>query len=168
MHYLRYFLRTLFSVFRFSHIVQPGELRTKKHTLTELKKQVELACGGVSKRVQELQTQTGVKDVYTQYWIQQILARAADMRQQDPHASEADIKTELIQWTRDNEEKLYSPFLTLKGTVLCFVKKTACNFKLTHTDRIRPCSRYPRRTSTHNPPWRGQIRLAYIAHTMVR
>ncbi|KAJ7827278.1 hypothetical protein B0H14DRAFT_3088392 [Mycena olivaceomarginata] len=119
MHYLR-----------FSHIVQPGELRTKKHTLTELKKQVELACGGVSKRVQELQTQTGVKDVYTQYWIQQILARAADMRQQDPHASEADIKTELIQWTRDNEEKLYSPFLTLKGT-------------LTHTDRIRPCSRYP-------------------------
>ncbi|KAJ7702913.1 hypothetical protein B0H14DRAFT_3647966 [Mycena olivaceomarginata] len=92
-----------------------GKLRTKKHTLTELKKQVELACGGVSKRVQELQTQTGVKDVYTQYWIQQILARAADMRQQDPHASEADIKTELIQWTRDNEEKLYSPFLTLKG-----------------------------------------------------
>ncbi|KAJ7806807.1 hypothetical protein B0H14DRAFT_3767439 [Mycena olivaceomarginata] len=96
-------------------LFEPGELRTKKHTLTELKKQVELACGGVSKRVQELQTQTGVKDVYTQYWIQQILARAADMRQQDPHASEADIKTELIQWTRDNEEKLYSPFLTLKG-----------------------------------------------------
>ncbi|KAJ7716174.1 hypothetical protein B0H14DRAFT_3098827 [Mycena olivaceomarginata] len=94
-------------------LLEPGELRTKKHTLTELKKQVELACGGVSKRVQELQTQTGVKDVYTQYWIQQILARAADMRQQDPHASEADIKTELIQWTRDNEEKLYSPFLTL-------------------------------------------------------
>ncbi|KAJ7731957.1 hypothetical protein B0H14DRAFT_3616062 [Mycena olivaceomarginata] len=89
-------------------LFEPGELRTKKHTLTELKKQVELACGGVSKRVQELQTQTGVKD-------RQILARAADMRQQDPHASEADIKTELIQWTRDNEEKLYSPFLTLKG-----------------------------------------------------
>ncbi|KAJ7703815.1 hypothetical protein B0H14DRAFT_3647123 [Mycena olivaceomarginata] len=83
-------------------LFEPGELRTKKHTLTELKKQVELACGGVSKRVQELQTQTG----YTQYWIQQILARAADM---------PDIKTELIQWTRDNEEKLYSPFLTLKG-----------------------------------------------------
>ncbi|KAJ7861699.1 hypothetical protein B0H14DRAFT_3445171 [Mycena olivaceomarginata] len=100
---------------RFCIIATPGELRTKKHTLTELKKQVELACGGVSKRVQELQTQTGVKDVYTQYWIQQILARAADIRQQDPHASEADIKTELIQWTRDNEEKLYSPFLTLKG-----------------------------------------------------
>ncbi|KAJ7362661.1 hypothetical protein DFH08DRAFT_1025021 [Mycena albidolilacea] len=96
-------------------LFEPGELRTKKHTLTELKKQVELACDGVSKRVQELQTQTGVKDVYTQYWIQQILARATDMRQQDPHASEADIKTELIQWTRDNEEKLYSPFLTLKG-----------------------------------------------------
>ncbi|KAJ7802570.1 hypothetical protein B0H14DRAFT_2614209 [Mycena olivaceomarginata] len=45
---------------------RPGELRTKEHTLAELKKQVELACGGVSKHVQELQTQTGVKDVYTQ------------------------------------------------------------------------------------------------------
>lgn len=103
-------------MFKFSHLVQPGELRTKEHTLAELKKQVELACGGVSKRVQELQTQTGVKDVYTQYWIEQILARAAEMRQQEPDVSEATIKSELIQWTRDNEEKLYSPFLTLKGT----------------------------------------------------
>ncbi|KAJ6605149.1 hypothetical protein B0H10DRAFT_2311807 [Mycena sp. CBHHK59/15] len=79
------------------------EPRTKEHTLTELKKQVELACGGVSKRVQELQTQTGNS------------ARAAEMRRQDPDASEAAIKSELIQWMRDNEEKLYSPFLTLKG-----------------------------------------------------
>ncbi|KAJ7460434.1 hypothetical protein B0H11DRAFT_2316022 [Mycena galericulata] len=96
-------------------LFEPGELRTKEHTLTELKKQVELACGGVAKRVQELQTQTGVKDVYTQYWIEQILSRAAEMCRQNPDASEAAIKSELIQWTRDNEEKLYSPFLMLKG-----------------------------------------------------
>ncbi|KAJ7874504.1 hypothetical protein B0H14DRAFT_3106735 [Mycena olivaceomarginata] len=96
-------------------LFEPGELRTKEHTLAELKKQVELACGGVSKRVQELQTQTGVKDVYTQYWIEQILVRAAEMRQQEPDVSGATIKSELIQWTRDNEEKLYSTFLTLKG-----------------------------------------------------
>lgn len=63
--------------------------------------------------------QTGVKDVYTQYWIELILARATEMHRQDPDASEAAIKGELIQWTRDNEEKLYSPFLTLKGTGLC-------------------------------------------------
>ncbi|KAJ7215095.1 hypothetical protein B0H12DRAFT_961151, partial [Mycena haematopus] len=96
-------------------LFEPGEAHTKEHSLTELKKQGELACGGVSKRVQELQTQTGVKDVYTQYWIELILGRAAEMRRQDPDASEAAIKSELIQWTRDNEEKLYSPFLTLKG-----------------------------------------------------
>ncbi|KAJ7768675.1 hypothetical protein DFH07DRAFT_769222 [Mycena maculata] len=96
-------------------LFEPGELCTKEHTLTELKKQVELACGGVAKRVQELQTQTGIKDVYTQYWIEQILSRAAEMCRQDPDASEAAIKSELIQWTRDNEEKLYSPFLMLKG-----------------------------------------------------
>ncbi|KAJ7300664.1 hypothetical protein DFH08DRAFT_979466 [Mycena albidolilacea] len=96
-------------------LFEPGELRMKEHTLAELKKHVELACGGVSKHVQELQTQTGIKDVYTQYWIEQILARAAEMRQQEPDVSEATIKSELIQWPRDNEEKLYSPFLTLKG-----------------------------------------------------
>jgi hypothetical protein len=98
----------------------------------------------LNSHVEELQTQTGVKDVYTQYWIEKILVRAAEMGQQEPDVSEATIKSELIQWTHDNKEKLYSPFLTLKGTALCFVKKkTACNFKLTHMDRIRPCGRYP-------------------------
>ncbi|KAF7349602.1 hypothetical protein MSAN_01685700 [Mycena sanguinolenta] len=92
-----------------------GDLRTTENTLSELKKQVELACGGVAKRVQELQTQSGVKDVYTQYWIDQILARAAEMRRENADASEDSIKSELIQWTCENQEKLYSPFLTLKG-----------------------------------------------------
>ncbi|KAJ7792975.1 hypothetical protein B0H14DRAFT_2623326 [Mycena olivaceomarginata] len=94
----------------------PGELRTKEHTLAELKKQVELACGGrVKTRPRAPNANRRQKDVYTQYWIEQILARAAEMRQQEPDVSEATIKSELIQWTRDNEEKLYSPFLTLKG-----------------------------------------------------
>ncbi|KAF8140706.1 hypothetical protein K438DRAFT_1531072, partial [Mycena galopus ATCC 62051] len=96
-------------------LFEPGEPRTKENTLTELKNQIELACGGVAKRVQELQTQTGVKDVYTQYWIDIILARAAQMRREDADISDADIKNELIEWTRDNGEKLFSPFLTLKG-----------------------------------------------------
>ncbi|KAF7347997.1 hypothetical protein MSAN_01751800 [Mycena sanguinolenta] len=96
-------------------LFEPGDLRTTENTLSELKKQVELACGGVAKRVQELQTQSGVKDVYTQYWIDQILARAAEMRRENADASEASIKSELIQWTCENQEKLYSPFLTLKG-----------------------------------------------------
>ncbi|KAJ7350839.1 hypothetical protein DFH08DRAFT_806816 [Mycena albidolilacea] len=96
-------------------LIEPGEFPTKEHTLTELKKQVELACGGMSKRVQELQTQTGVKDVYTQYWIEQILVHAAEMHQREPDVSEATIKSKLIRWTCDNKAKLYSLFLTLKG-----------------------------------------------------
>ncbi|KAJ6597903.1 hypothetical protein B0H10DRAFT_2231848 [Mycena sp. CBHHK59/15] len=96
-------------------LFEPGDSQTKENTLTELKKQVKLACGGVAKRVQELQTQTGVKDVYTQYWIEQILARATEMRREDANLSDDAITSELIQWARDNEGKLYSPFLTLKG-----------------------------------------------------
>ncbi|KAF8202702.1 hypothetical protein K438DRAFT_1965189 [Mycena galopus ATCC 62051] len=37
------------------------------------------------------------------------------MRREDADISDADIKNELIEWTRDNGEKLFSPFLTLKG-----------------------------------------------------
>ncbi|KAJ7195190.1 hypothetical protein GGX14DRAFT_537297 [Mycena pura] len=96
-------------------LFEAGELRTKEHTLGELQKQVDAACGGVAKRVQELQTETGVKDVYTQHWIDALLLRFADLRRESPERSEAAIKRELIQWTHDNNDKLYSPFLTLKG-----------------------------------------------------
>ncbi|KAF7372927.1 hypothetical protein MSAN_00499400 [Mycena sanguinolenta] len=87
-------------------LFEPGDPRTKENTLTELKKQVELACGGVAKRVQELQTQTSVKDAYTQYWIDQIVARAAEMRRENANASESTVKSELIKWMHDNEQNL--------------------------------------------------------------
>jgi hypothetical protein len=112
MHFLRYFLND--GMFLILTHLQPGVPRTKENTLAELKKQVELACGGVAKRVQELQTETGVKDVYTQYWIEVILARAVEMRQED-----AIIKSKLLQWARASEEKLYSPFLTMKDAQFC-------------------------------------------------
>ncbi|KAF8183515.1 hypothetical protein K438DRAFT_2163867, partial [Mycena galopus ATCC 62051] len=37
------------------------------------------------------------------------------MHREDADISDADIKNELIEWTRDNGERLFSPFLTLKG-----------------------------------------------------
>ncbi|KAJ6615369.1 hypothetical protein B0H10DRAFT_2220401 [Mycena sp. CBHHK59/15] len=72
-------------------LFEPGEPRTKDHTLTELKNRSNLHAAVC---------QNGSKSC---------------KRKQNPDASEATLKSELIQWMRDNEEKFYSPFLMLKG-----------------------------------------------------
>jgi hypothetical protein len=66
----------LFEVFIFSHIDpqlkypdKAGFPHTKEYIILELEKQVKLTCSGVIKPVKDLQTETGVNDVYTQFWI---------------------------------------------------------------------------------------------------
>ncbi|KAJ7829031.1 hypothetical protein B0H14DRAFT_3718234 [Mycena olivaceomarginata] len=82
-------------------LFESGAPRTKEQILEELEKQVRLACCGVAKPVQNCQKATGVKDVYTQFWIDQLLSRFKEMRK-DKARSADDIKKELIQWTIDN------------------------------------------------------------------
>ncbi|KAF7343179.1 hypothetical protein MVEN_01749100 [Mycena venus] len=93
---------------------EPGILRTKDGTLEEVKKQMKLACAGVAKPVKNSQTLTGVKDVYAQYWIEELLSRFKEMKKDDPKRSNSDIEQELISWTEANGEKIYNPFLTTK------------------------------------------------------
>jgi peptide subunit release factor RF-3 len=98
--------------------LKAGIPRTKEKILAELEKQVKLACSGVLKPIKDSQTQTGVKDMYTQHWIDHLLARFKEMKTNEPDRSNQDIQTELIQWTVDNRDKLYSAFLTTDGTFL--------------------------------------------------
>ncbi|KAJ7239672.1 hypothetical protein C8J57DRAFT_1564739 [Mycena rebaudengoi] len=87
----------------------------EKKILQELEKQVQLACTGVAKHVKDLQTDTGIKDVYTQYWIDDLIARFKGFKKEDPNRSDQEIKEELIEWTVENRDKIYSGFLTMKG-----------------------------------------------------
>ncbi|KAJ7169264.1 hypothetical protein C8R43DRAFT_1155871 [Mycena crocata] len=96
-------------------LFEPGIPRTKEKTLDELENQILLACSGVAQTVTDEQKRTGVKDMYTQYWIDQLISRFKDMKKNDPTRSNADIRDELVQWTRENQEKIYSGFLTTKG-----------------------------------------------------
>ncbi|KAJ7698807.1 hypothetical protein B0H14DRAFT_2649370 [Mycena olivaceomarginata] len=82
-------------------LFEAGVPHSKAQILEELQKQVKLACAGVSKPMKASQTDTGVKDTYTQRTNQIVLPRR--------------FQEELIQWTVDNRDKLYSPFLTMKG-----------------------------------------------------
>ncbi|KAJ6623228.1 hypothetical protein B0H10DRAFT_1786753 [Mycena sp. CBHHK59/15] len=92
-----------------------SQLRLPEKIMEELEKQVKLACSGVAKPIKDSQTQTGVKDMYTQHWIDHLLARFKEMKADEPHRSNTDIQTELIQWTVDNRDQIYSAFLTTDG-----------------------------------------------------
>ncbi|KAJ7139371.1 hypothetical protein C8R44DRAFT_605476, partial [Mycena epipterygia] len=99
----------------FHALFEPGSPHSKEEILTELKKQVKLACSGVVQPIKNSQTATGVKDAYTQHWINHLLAQFKEKKSENPARSNNEIQEELIQWTLDNEEKIYSGFLTLKG-----------------------------------------------------
>ncbi|KAJ7349682.1 hypothetical protein DFH08DRAFT_667969, partial [Mycena albidolilacea] len=96
----------LFEVSIFSNI---------EYIILELEKQVKLACSGVIEPVKDLQTETGVKDVYTQFWINGLILRFKEMRKDDPNRSVEEIQKELVQWTVENRDSIYSGFLTTKG-----------------------------------------------------
>jgi hypothetical protein len=68
--------------------------------------------------VKDLQTNTGVKDAYTQHWIDYLIGRARDLQKENPGRPAEEIQAELIVWVNDNKSKIYNGFLTLKG-VLC-------------------------------------------------
>jgi hypothetical protein len=56
--------------------------------------------------------------MYTQHWIDDLIVRFHELKQGEPDRTDEDIQGELIQWTLDNENKIYSAFLTLKGRSL--------------------------------------------------
>ncbi|KAJ7021121.1 hypothetical protein C8F04DRAFT_1213895 [Mycena alexandri] len=99
----------------FHSLFEPGTPRSKEDILAELKKQVKLACSGIAQPIKKTQTETGVKDAYTQHWINYLLDQFAVKKAETPIRSTAEIEEELVQWTLDNEAKIYSGFLTLKG-----------------------------------------------------
>ncbi|KAJ7476349.1 hypothetical protein B0H11DRAFT_1727263 [Mycena galericulata] len=99
----------------FHSLFEPGIPRSKEKILTELKKQVEMACSGVAQPIKNAQKDTGIKDAYTQHWIDHLLEQFKQKKQADPERSTTEIQEELIQWTLDNEDKIYNGFLTTKG-----------------------------------------------------
>ena len=96
-------------------MLQPGVARSAKEILLEVQSQVKLACLGVAQTVQTQQTQTGIKDSYTQFWIDSLIQRARNMHKDNPVRTTADIQTELLNWVNDNKSDIYNPFLTLDG-----------------------------------------------------
>ncbi len=80
-----------------------------------MEQQVRLACLGIAQNVQNHQTNTGVKDGYTQYWIDCLIERARSLRKAQPGRSVDDIQSELLTWVEEHKNEIYNPFLKLHG-----------------------------------------------------
>ncbi|KAF7308303.1 hypothetical protein HMN09_00678300 [Mycena chlorophos] len=115
---------------------QPGIPRTKEYLLEELQTQVRLVCSGRS--IDQLrsgkQRETGVKDMYTQHWLVGLEKRHADLRLADPDRELGDVKAELLKWTEDNDEKIYSAFLTTPGEISTLYRALGANLDCTAFD----------------------------------
>ncbi|KAF8162732.1 hypothetical protein B0H34DRAFT_763800 [Crassisporium funariophilum] len=99
----------------FHQMFYPGEARTSEKNLQHVEAQVWAACLGIAERVKELQTSTGIKDAFTQHWIEELLDRARDLKKQYPQRTSADIQMELMNWVDGNKDNVYNSFLTLEG-----------------------------------------------------
>ena len=74
-----------------------------------------MSCLGVAQSVIDQQTDSGVKDAYTQFWINQLIDQAREMKSKEPFRSMESIATELHAWVFANEDKIYNPFLSHPG-----------------------------------------------------
>jgi hypothetical protein len=86
--------------------------------LTEIKSQIEVACLGIAQTVKDLQSATGVKDAYTQCWINILIERAQAVQKENPITLTTTIQAELMGWVSEHEEAIYNAFLTMDGMEL--------------------------------------------------
>ena len=74
-----------------------------------------MACLGIAQHVKDRQMATGIKDAYTQYWIDDLIKCARTIQENEPKRSSTSIQAELFEWAEENQDRIYSGFLTLKG-----------------------------------------------------
>ena len=144
--------------------IQPANVRSAEETVLDVEYQVRLACLGVAQTVQNEQTKTGVKDAYTQYWIDYLIDRARTLRKENPRRTATDIQTELLTWVEEHKNKIYNPFLKLDGEYFPFDFCRRCLILL--FDRVQCCYRYSGGNSSHHSPRHCEIPVARLAYFM--
>ncbi|EDR03329.1 uncharacterized protein LACBIDRAFT_307447 [Laccaria bicolor S238N-H82] len=99
----------------FHKMFYAGDARSSEQTLALVESQVKTACLGVAQHVKDSQQDTGVKDGYTQYWIDVLIDRARALQKEQPQHTAIDIQNELFTWVNANKVAVYNSFLTLEG-----------------------------------------------------
>ncbi|TFK29556.1 hypothetical protein FA15DRAFT_677776 [Coprinopsis marcescibilis] len=92
----------------------PGLPRNMESTLETVRSQVKEACTGIADRVIKSQKTTGVKDSYTQYWVEKIIDWSRERQNQEDGRPVKVIREELEAFAQTHADAVYSPFLTLR------------------------------------------------------
>ncbi|KAF6744824.1 hypothetical protein DFP72DRAFT_1176592 [Ephemerocybe angulata] len=98
----------------FEAFFQPGVPRSIDRTMAGVKEQIKVACNGVAAAVSKMQTETGVKDSYTQFWIEQLINWSRERQKRGDGRGLEVIQDELMSFVDAHPEAVYNPFLTLK------------------------------------------------------
>lgn len=97
-------------------ILQVGDTkRTAASTRKEIESQVAQAMLGISSKVEEKQTASGTKDKIAQHWIDQLIAKAREIKSKHPGRPENEIVAELSQWYDDQPGDKINPLLLFEG-----------------------------------------------------
>ena len=67
---------------------------------------MKLACRGVAAAVKDRQTETGIKDAYTQYWIELLIEWSRERQKRGDGRSVDEIEVELMQFVKEHEEEM--------------------------------------------------------------
>ncbi|KAK6997334.1 hypothetical protein R3P38DRAFT_2563581 [Favolaschia claudopus] len=104
-----------------------GDPRTQNSVFETVQQQIELACEGNESELKKNYTATGVKDKYTEHWVNDILSQ---FKKAVESGKDKDVVTaELKQWVKDHSDDIYSAFLTTDG----FVPSRDTPIELLHT-----------------------------------
>ncbi|KAF7361568.1 hypothetical protein MSAN_01190800 [Mycena sanguinolenta] len=98
--------------------------RNKNNVVSIVRQQLDLVCLGVSTHVETLQTDTGIKDSYAQYWITKILNDCENWVKSERANRERptrirDLREEFAAkqriWIDENFEDIINPFFLVPG-----------------------------------------------------
>ena len=83
-----------------------------------MEEQVHTTCLRVAVAVKDLQMNLGLKDAFTQYWIDKPIDKVQDMQKLQPFQSPQEIQAELMIWVGKNKSTMYNSFLIMPGVLI--------------------------------------------------
>ncbi|THU81998.1 hypothetical protein K435DRAFT_823322 [Dendrothele bispora CBS 962.96] len=92
-----------------------GISRSASQTIEILNKQLNTAMTGVASHVKAIQTETGVKDKVTEYWIDLLLKKANQIHKDNPRKAQEEVTTELTEWLESQPGDKTNPLLDIAG-----------------------------------------------------
>ncbi|EKM74296.1 hypothetical protein AGABI1DRAFT_103438 [Agaricus bisporus var. burnettii JB137-S8] len=95
----------------FRRFFEPGIPRSSTENIACLEAQLAVASLGKAQRVKEMQSASGVKDSFTQHWIDYFLSHSRSFHKENPTVAPERIQAILQGWVSGNSSLVYNPYL---------------------------------------------------------